>query len=219
MARSHGKIHAEIWRDEDFRALTAEAQRLFFLLLSQPKLTLCGTLDMAVTKWAKLATNTTVETIETALFELEDAGLVVTDDGELAIRTFTKHDIAAGRFNSKLAKGLWSAWDRLDSDLLRKLVVAEVPDDLWEKLEEHAPDSAKVARDLLRNEPIEPLNGTVGSNRTIGERESAGQSIDNRWIEPYDGTPCRLSPVAGLQSPASVSHSTQEQLYARGGAT
>lgn len=164
MARSHGKIHADIWRDPDFRALSAEAQRVYFLLLSQPKMTLCGTLDLAVTKWARLASNTTTAGIDQALAELEEARYVVVDcdADELVIRTFTKHDIDPGRFNSNLAKGLWRAWRGLISDEIRRVVIEEIPDDLWVKAVNHAPQEAVMCRELVArrtgrsNEQFEP---------------------------------------------------------------
>lgn len=176
MARSHGKIHADIWRDPDFRALNAESQRMFFLLLSQPKLTLCGSLDLAVTKWARLASDTTVASIDQALAELEDAGYVVVDSevDELVIRTFTKHDIDPGRFNSNLAKGLWRSWRGLLSDDLRRVVVTEIPDGLWEKCLPHAPKEAVMCRELV-------------TRRTGRSNERSEPDVPtDRWDEQYE---------------------------------
>lgn len=168
MARSHGKIHADIWRDPDFRSLTAAAQRLFFVLLSQPKLTLVGSLDLTVSKWAKLAADTSTGAVEDAMDELGRHGYVVVDKDvdELVIRSFTKHDIDPARFNSNLAKGLWGAWRGLVSDDLRRSVVMEIPADLWEKVVKYAPEDALICRDLTvkANRTFGLVNGTSGSD-------------------------------------------------------
>lgn len=152
MARSHGKILASAWRDDDWLKLTGNAQRVYLLLLSQPKMTLCGVLDMAERRWARMASDTSVSDINAALLELSDAGFIISDGvtEELAIRTFAKHDINAGRMNSNLAKGFWRAWDGIESDALRELILAEIPDDLWDKLEEHAHEDALLMRENLQ---------------------------------------------------------------------
>lgn len=145
MARSHGKLFSNVWRDEDWRNLTTDAQWLYMLLLSQPKLTLCGSLDIAVDRWARMNADATPESVTKALDELVNNYFVLVDHGtgELAIRTFAKHDLDTGRMNSNLAKGMWRAWEGLESAYLREMFVALVPEDLWrERLEEHAPNDA-----------------------------------------------------------------------------
>src|SRR5690554_2355669 len=139
MARSHGKVLAAIWRDDDWLKLTANAQRIYILLLSQPKVTLCGSLDLAEKRWARMASDTSVSDINAALLELSDASFIVADGitEELAIRSFAKHDLNTGRMNLNLAKGFWRAWEGLESEALRFFIMTEIPDDLWEKLEEH----------------------------------------------------------------------------------
>lgn len=154
MARSHGKLFSNVWRDEDWRNLSSDAQRLYMLLLSQPKLTLCGSLDLAVDRWARMASDTTPEVITKALDELANNYFVILDNdtGELAIRTFAKHDLDTGRMNSNLAKGMWRAWEGMESAHLREMVVALLPDELWrDKLEEHAPDDAfDMRQDVMK---------------------------------------------------------------------
>ena len=152
MARSHGKILATVWRDPDWVKLSAHSQRLYLLLLSQPKLTLCGTLDLAVTKWARFADDTTPDTIECSLKELVLSDFVVVDlvTEEVAIRTFVRHDLNAGRMNKNLAIGFWRAWDGIESETLRDLIVSQIPADLWDDMEEHAPFEALDIREVER---------------------------------------------------------------------
>lgn len=152
MARKHGRIHTDAWRDEDWTRLTADAQRLYMLLLSQPKLSLCGTLDINVGRWSRMASDTTRESVEKALSELRDAWFVTVDDEteELAIRTFAKHDLAATRWNKNLAIGMWRAWEGIESELLRVSFVEGIPGELWtDWLAEHAPPMAVAMREKV----------------------------------------------------------------------
>lgn len=70
MAREEARVFTSIWRDEQFRAYTANAQRLFLFLLSQPDLTYCGTLALRERKWAGTAAGLTVAEVTGGLAEL-----------------------------------------------------------------------------------------------------------------------------------------------------
>lgn len=152
MARSHGKILSSVWRDDDWLKLSANAQRTYVLLLSQPKMSLCGTLDLAERRWARMARDTSESDINAGLLELQNDGFIVADGvtEELTVRSFVRHDLNAGRMNGNLAKGFWRAWLGLESDVLREVIVSEVPGDLWAKLEEHAPPEALDLWEELR---------------------------------------------------------------------
>src|SRR5687768_6333645 len=99
MARSHGKILSSIWRDQSWLALTKDAKGLYVLLLSQPNLTLVGSLDLALGRWSTYSPDDTREDMQDALDELRDALFVIVDDhtDELLIRSFTAHDIDPNR--------------------------------------------------------------------------------------------------------------------------
>ena len=128
MARDHARLLVTIWRDDDFTSLSASAQRMFMLLLSQPRLSLCGALDYTPERWAALAEDTDVADVEDAIGQLEDARVVVVDRGaaELVIRTFVRYDGVCKSPN--LIQGLWKAWRALFSDAIRSAIVAELPD-------------------------------------------------------------------------------------------
>ncbi len=155
MARSHAKFYVRAWRDPDWRALTLPAQWLYWTLLTQPQLTLVGSLEVNVPKWATYAQDLTLVQVEDAMDELEEAGFVVIDDhtGEMLIRSFTKNDLDPGRLNVNLAKGLWGHWGSIESAHLRVLAVTGMPVDIWERVERHAPDDAKQTRRSARLEP------------------------------------------------------------------
>ncbi len=164
MARQYGRIKSTIWDDADFIALSVRAQRLYFMLLSQKKLTLVGSLNLRASRWAKLAGDSSTEHIEGALDELETARFIIVDHDteELLIRSFTSHDVGSGRLNINLLKGFWRAWDDLESSELRGQVVDNCPDTIWDADQMSAPDEAVETR---RSRRLEPLVPTVSSNQ------------------------------------------------------
>lgn len=101
MARDHARIQVSIWSDPDFRALGADAQRMYLVILSQARLTYCGALDYLPSRLAVLADDETADSVETAVKRLEDARYVVVDRDthELLIRTFVRHDGLLGSPN------------------------------------------------------------------------------------------------------------------------
>lgn len=183
MARSHGKILASIWQDRDFKALSAEAQRMYFVLLSQPKLSLVGVLDYQPVKWSKLASDTTPDSMHAAIDWLEDKRYVLIDrdTDELLIRTFVVHDLT--RLNVNLVKGVWSAWKAVESPLLRLQIVHSLPEGVWKK------DGAVPPPEAVQMCRSEPLEQDVATDRLNGSFEQAV------------GTSSLLSPVASHLSP------------------
>lgn len=94
MARSEARILVEIWDDDDFLALSPNAQRLFMFLLSQRDLAHTGVLALRERRWARQASGLTVQSITDALTELAAARFVVVDEDaeELLIRSFIRRD-------------------------------------------------------------------------------------------------------------------------------
>jgi hypothetical protein len=95
MARTHGRIKVEVWdAGSEFRELGIDAQWAYQMLVSQPSVSMCGTLAYTPKKWAKLARGLTLEVVEEALLELEEAWYVILDrdTDEVLIRSFVKHN-------------------------------------------------------------------------------------------------------------------------------
>lgn len=125
MARSESRTKTSIWQDEDFLALSVRAQRAYWMLYSQPTITLCGVVAMTPHRWANLAADETLDGVLMAIAELSNAGYVVLDGDteELWVRTFIRHDGVA-----KSPKTLGAARLQLvmiASKTLRELVQAE----------------------------------------------------------------------------------------------
>ena len=144
MARSHAKLFASIWTDPDWLQLDQGAQHLYMLLLSQPKLTLVGVLDMMPSRWAAMTHGTDTATICEELDRLEAARFIITDraTGELLIRTFARHDVQVAARNRNLRAGYWRAWRTIQSLILRRAAWDETPRELRE--DDSAPSKSEL---------------------------------------------------------------------------
>lgn len=94
MARTHGRIYADIWIDGDFVKLDQAAQRMFMFLLSQPDLSHAGLLPMRVNRWAKKAGDLSARAVRATLDTLAACDFVVVDEDteEVLIRTMVRND-------------------------------------------------------------------------------------------------------------------------------
>lgn len=193
MARSHAKLLAAIWQDPEWRALRAEAQWLYTALLSQPRLTLVGALDLKPRQWAKLASDMTEERVTDLLAELEAARFVLVDEDteELIIRTFVRHDVTQARLNVNTLKGLWRAFDAVASDHLRRQLVENLPGWVWED-SRAKPAPAALAILAEGHETA----GHDGWNGPIDRTDETDRSDDP--LEPPVRT--SLSPIPSLSS-------------------
>lgn len=155
MARSHAKFLCSARRDPAWLALTLDAQWLYWTLLTDPRLSLVGSLDVAAGKWVHLSAKTDRDRIEDALWELRSARFVHVDDGtdELLIRSFTTHDLNPNRMNVNLCRGLWGHWGAISSHRIRQAAVENMPAEIWAKLEPHAPADAVQIRRSAQLEP------------------------------------------------------------------
>lgn len=126
MPRDHGRIRWAIWSDDDFRALRGEDQRLFMLLLSQPGLSYAGVVPYTITRWARLASDSTVVKLRKSVNALEADRFVVLDESteELLVRSFIRHD---GLLDSpNICRAAVRDFTAVASPLLRAVIVCEV---------------------------------------------------------------------------------------------
>lgn len=95
MPRKLALVKASVWEaGSDFRNLTKDAQRLYLLLISQSQITNCGVVPWMPTRWARMAADETLTSIERTMGELEQERYVIVDReaGEVLVRTFVRHD-------------------------------------------------------------------------------------------------------------------------------
>ena len=126
MARTYAQIQVAIWQDDDFRALPPEAQHLYFLLLTSPKLNLAGVADWRPNRVATLARYWDEPNVRKAAEILEHADYILTDPRteEVVVRTFIKHDGILR--NPKTAAGMVAAWGNTYSQPIRRCIANEV---------------------------------------------------------------------------------------------
>jgi hypothetical protein len=131
MSRTHGRVYGAIWRDPDFIALKANAQRAYIVALTQPSVSFCGVVPYTPRRWAVMAADTTPAGVGRAVGELEEAGFVLTDTTteELLVRSFIRYDGVLDSPN--LTKAMWADVRQVFSPQLRDAVLWEIPDEFW----------------------------------------------------------------------------------------
>lgn len=146
MARNYAQVRCSIWHDPDFAALSPGAQRMYLLILSQPKLSICGVVDYLPERWARLGRGMTAADVELLVSELADARFVLVDreHAEVAVRSFVRNDGFAGRW--QMVSAMWAAWEAVSSPRLREQLVREMPDDVWSHDKAKAPAMALAIR-------------------------------------------------------------------------
>ncbi len=201
MARSYGKILAAIWADPDWAQLTRGAQHTYAMLISQPGLTLAGSIDLMPSRWARYAAGLTEHDVRADLDELASARFVVVDHGtsEAVVRTIVRHDFDGARVNVNLVKGLWAAWAGILSATLRKVVVDHVPAPIWDRPGASAPEAAQQMR---RSPRLELPVRTSGQNWQMPL--PVATTGPNHQTEPLSMSPSlSLSPVSVSEAAAS----------------
>jgi hypothetical protein len=167
VARQHAHLLTSIWADPEFIGATSGAQRAYMLLLSQPKLTTIGLLVYLPSRWARLAPDTTLASVEGDIDELEASRFVVVDrdTDELLIRTLVRHESTASKVaNPRWLTGLWNAWSSIESRLLRAEAVENVPASVWDSTKVQPPAEAVQMRRSAQKLLPETSARTNGQN-------------------------------------------------------
>lgn len=148
MARDHARVQVAIWRDADFRALSAWAQYVYLLLVSQPALSYCGVMDWWPNRLAALSYGTPEQEVFDAVKELMDARFVHLDvtTSEVLVRSYVRHDGILARKN--MGKAMGRALEKVTSMEVREVIMNELArayrDDAslagWEGFDELYPD-------------------------------------------------------------------------------
>lgn len=124
MARDHARIQLAIWKNDDWRGLSRDAQHMYFVLLSQPTLSYCGVMDWWPNRLSLLSHDTDEADVFAAIKELMDSDFVWLDvaTSELLVRTYVRHDGVMQRSN--MGKAVARALDRVASiDITHKVLV------------------------------------------------------------------------------------------------
>lgn len=132
MARSYARIDVQRFHDDDWRALTLAEKAVFDMMLTHPKLSLCGALDLKYGSLCGYAPELDVDALSGILEALTDARFIAVDwdTDEAVIRTFVRHDGVLQ--NQNLGRGMWSAWVAVESPTLRQFVLDNLPEQAWD---------------------------------------------------------------------------------------
>lgn len=126
MSRDFAPIYTSIWNDDDFRALLPQQQHMYFLLISQHKISYCGVLDWLPSRLTRLAAGITRPYIDTHVNALADAGYLILDPetAELLVRSFIRWDGLIKM--ERPAKAIAKDWRGITSDTIRNAVLTEL---------------------------------------------------------------------------------------------
>lgn len=133
MARSYARIDVQRFHDTDWRALTLPQKAVFDMMLTHPKLSLCGALDLKYGSLCGYSVDLNVDTLSGLLEALEADRFIAVDwdTDEAVIRTFVRHDGVLQ--NQNLGRGMWSAWVAVESAKLREFVLDNLPELAFEE--------------------------------------------------------------------------------------
>ena len=130
MARKFAQVKVTIWDDPDFVALDADAQRLYFVLMTRSDISMAGVITWHAGRLAQLAKDTDAATIEATAAKLERAQFIVIDrdTDECLLRTFVRHDDALRR-GPLTAGGVLGGWRAVYSHRIKTVIAHAVGDE------------------------------------------------------------------------------------------
>lgn len=149
--RNYAQLNISVWNDDDFRALSPQAQHLYFLLLSHPTLSYCGVGDWRPARLARMATGWTTKQVEEAGAELVKSLFVLIDEDteEFLVRTFVKNDPLMRQRN--LGVSMARAFSLVASEGIRGVIVHEL-----RRLEKACPELKGFDSDEVQTVLIKP---------------------------------------------------------------
>lgn len=126
MARDHARLFIRIWADDEFVAMTENAQHKYMLLMSQAGANWAGVLDLRSKRWVRLASDTTAASLDKGLHELASAEFVAIDEDseEVLIRSFMRANEVYKQPN--VFKNALNAARQVQSAKLRAILAAEL---------------------------------------------------------------------------------------------
>jgi len=126
MARDHARLRLDMGGDDDWRALTHDAQWLYYTLLAHPSLNLLGIADWRAARLAAVTAELQAPDVDVFADELETARFILVDrdSEEVLIRSFVKHD---GLLRSpNMVKAMVKEWVVIASRVIRCVAVEQV---------------------------------------------------------------------------------------------
>lgn len=158
MAREYARIKLTIWNDPDFKALSTDAQWLYFTMLTNSTINSCGVLEWREPKLANFSSDMTVQRLRRAAWELGQAGLAAVDPEteEALVRSFVRHDGVLQSPN--MARALVREHGGIASLKIMEIVSREVRRGLSEHPEWKGAEAAEPVRKQFPNAEPNPSN-------------------------------------------------------------
>lgn len=151
MARDRANINTGIWSDDEFIDITQSEQWLYFLLMTDPKLSYAGVTDWRPGRLAQRSKDTTRQGIEDAGNRLQAGHYILIDEDteEVLVRSFMRHDGLLKQ--PRLGVSMFNAYGAVYSKKIRKVIIHEL-----KKLRDEFPDwkafGVEQVQELFKNE-------------------------------------------------------------------
>lgn len=184
MAREHGRVLSRIWRDPDFRALSAGAQRMYLLLLSQPTINNAGMLPLQIGKFAKGCDSTSEEDVRIALGELARANFAYFDEDseEVFVRSYIRNDGVLKQPN--IVKNALRCAAAIESEYLRAAMAIEL-------------------RRIGREDSTAQAAELDPSGTADDDFQTTHRRVLEDLVTPFETLPEPFSKTKGLRNPSS----------------
>lgn len=126
MARDRANINTGIWTDDEFIDISRDEQWLYFLLMTDPKLSYAGVTDWRPGRLAQRSSDTTKDDIEQAGAKLQEGRYILIDEEteEVLIRSFLRHDGLLKQ--PRLGVSMFNSYGSIASKNIRKVVIHEL---------------------------------------------------------------------------------------------
>jgi hypothetical protein len=205
------QIRHDMWSDDDWRSLTREAQHLYMMLLSDPKLDYCGVTTWHPGKLAQRSGETTGADILIAGAELANRYFIVIDEEteEVLVRSYLRHDPIMK--HPKLSVTVTKDFAVVGSKKIRAVIVHEL-----QRLKRENPDwtdvGAPVGADRAPAErgvrPDMPTDLPIGAATYLGVTEGALQGVGLGMGQAVGTANGDNAPRGALQQEQQREHAT-----------
>jgi hypothetical protein len=200
-ARDYGKLRVGRWRETEWLKLSADAQWLYVFLVSQSTTDSAGVFPIQLSKWAKGASDMTVERVTAAARLLDAANFIVVDHDteEGLIRTYIRDD----RAGDNVFKGALSRAAQAQSPLLREVLLREIKENLHREFTDREAELITQLEATLSDHVSSATTPTPSTATTTPPFEDSQETVatefeqrspekPERWCgyRELDGTPC-----------------------------
>lgn len=171
MARRYARIKVTLWGDPDFRKMSLPAQHLYLLLVTSPKMNLCGVTDWRPIRISALTEGHVHKGVQGAADELTAGDYIVIDDEteEVLVRSFIRHDETIKTPN--IAAAVAKDYAGVTSQILQGVIVHEI-----KRLQTDEPSwkGWGMVKPVLENPSIDPstLKVSVKASVKVSGKES-----------------------------------------------